>query len=52
MIRISMTLSVTSEGLIAVSKCSNGTSNNVYTCIMRLMATTLVVDELLNINVD
>jgi hypothetical protein len=46
-----VTLSIMSEGLIVVSKCSNGTF--IMSCLlMRMMLTTLLVNELLISKVD
>jgi hypothetical protein len=51
MIRVSTTLSVMSEGLIAVSKRSNGTF--IMSCLlMRMTWTTLLVNELLISKLD
>jgi hypothetical protein len=51
MIRVSATLSVMSEGLIDVSKCSNSTFI-MLRLLMRMMLTTLLVNELLITKVD
>jgi hypothetical protein len=48
MIRISVTLSVLSEGLISVFKRSNSTSIMLI-LLMRITLTTLLVNEMLNI---
>jgi hypothetical protein len=48
MIRISVTLSVLSEGLISVFKHSNSTSIMLI-LLMRITLTTLLVNEMLNI---
>jgi hypothetical protein len=48
-----VTLSDLSDGFIIVAKCSNETFIMFTLAIcMRMMLTTLAVDELLNINVD